>query len=69
MDFSRKPIQETLKDKFGVDKIVVKKQLYLTNTSREFFPSFDASNFHKLVMNLRKLGQISSPFCILYEYA
>ena len=39
-----------LKDKSGVDKIIVKKQPYqLLSTSREFFPSFDASNFHKLV--------------------
>ena len=39
-----------LKDKFGVDKIIVKKQPYeLLNTSREFFPSFDASNCHELV--------------------
>ena len=39
-----------LKDKSGVDKIIVKKQPYqLLNTNREFFPSFDASNFHKLV--------------------
>ena len=37
-----------LKDKSGVDKIIVKKQPYqLLNTSREFFPSFHASNFHK----------------------
>ena len=34
-----------LKDKFGVDKIIVKKQSYqLLNNSREFFPSFVASN-------------------------
>ena len=39
-----------LKDKSGVDKIIVKKQRYqLLNTNREFFSSFDASNFHKLV--------------------
>ena len=39
-----------LKDNSGVDKIMVKKQPYqLLSTSREFFPSFDASNFHKLV--------------------
>ena len=55
-----------LKDKSGVHKIIVRKQLYqLLNTNREFFASFDASSFH--TMNLRKLGQISSPFCILYE--
>ena len=55
------------KGQSGVDKIIVKKQPYqLLNVGREFFPSFDATNFHKLVMNLRKLGQISSPFCILY---
>ena len=39
-----------LKGKSGVDKIIVKKQPYqLLNTNRELFPSFDASNFHKLV--------------------
>ena len=38
------------KDKSGVDKIIVKKQPYqLLNIKREFFPSFDAPNFHKLV--------------------
>ena len=38
----------SLKDKSGVDKIIVKKQPYqLLNTSREFFPSFQALNFHK----------------------
>ena len=38
----------SLKDKSGVDKIIVKKQPYqLLNTNREFFPSFDASNFHQ----------------------
>ena len=38
-----------LKDKSGVDKIIFKKQLYqLLNTSRECFPSFDATIFHKL---------------------
>ena len=41
---------KTLKDKSGVDEIIVKKQPYqLLSTSREFFPSFNASNFHKLV--------------------
>ena len=39
-----------LKDKSGVDKIIVRKQRYQQlNTNREFFPSFDASNFHILV--------------------
>ena len=39
-----------LKDESGLDKIIVKKQPYqLLNTNHEFFPSFDASNFHKLV--------------------
>ena len=43
-----------LKDKSGVDKIIVKKQPYqLLNTNCEFFPSFDASNFHKLVNEVR----------------
>ena len=38
-----------LKDKSGVGKIIVNKQPYqLLNTNCEFFPSFDASNFHKL---------------------
>ena len=58
----------SVKDKSEVNKIIVKKQPYqLLNTNREFFPSFDASNFQNLLMNLRKLGQISLPFCILYE--
>ena len=40
----------TLKGKSGVDKISVKEQPYkLLKTSREFIPSFDAFNFHKLV--------------------
>ena len=40
----------TSKDKSGVDRIIVKKQPHqLPNTSREFFPSFDASNVHILV--------------------
>ena len=39
-----------LKDKSEVDKIIVKKQPYqLLNTNREFFPTFDAFNFQKLV--------------------
>ena len=38
------------KDKSGADQIIVKKQPYqLLNINREFFPSFDTSNFHKLV--------------------
>ena len=38
----------SLKDKSGVDKIIVKKQPYqLLNTSRDFFPSFRALKFHK----------------------
>ena len=42
-------IEGILKDKSGVDKIIVKKQPYiLLNTNRVFFLSFDASNFHKL---------------------
>ena len=40
---------KVLKDKSGVDKIIVKKQpSQLLNTNREFFSSFNASNFHKL---------------------
>ena len=39
-----------LLEKFGVDRIIVKKQPYqLLNTGLEFFPSFDASSFHKLI--------------------
>ena len=39
-----------LKDKFGVDQIIFKKQpCQLLNTSCELFPSFDASNLHKFV--------------------
>ena len=40
-----------IKDKSRVGKIIVKKQPYqLLNTDRgEFFPGFDASNFHELV--------------------
>ena len=39
-----------LKDKSGIDKIIVKKQPYqLLNTSCELFPSFDASKFHEYV--------------------
>ena len=40
---------KTLKNKSGVDRIIVRKQPYhLLNTNREFFPSFDTANFHKL---------------------
>ena len=39
-----------LKDKSGVDEIIVKQQPYqLLNTNLEFFQSFDAFDFHKLV--------------------
>ena len=39
---------QDLKDKSGVDKIIIEKQPYqLLNTSREFSPTFQASNFHK----------------------
>ena len=39
-----------LRDKSVVDKIIVKKQAcQLLNTNREFFPSLDALNFHKVV--------------------
>ena len=49
-----------LKVKSGVDKIIVKKQPYqLLNTSRQFFPSFHALNFHKLTIYLRKLISFS----------
>ena len=41
---------DSVKDQSGVDKIFAKKQPYqLLNTNRDFFPYFDASNFHKLV--------------------
>ena len=41
---------DSLKGKSGVDKTIVKEQPYqLLNTNHEFFPSFDASNFYKLV--------------------
>ena len=34
----------------GIDKVIVKKQpKQLLNTSHKFLPSFDPSNFHKLV--------------------
>ena len=52
-----------LKDKSGVDKIIVKKQhCQLLNTNREFFPSLDASTFHNWLMNPRKLGQYRRHF-------
>ena len=39
-----------LKDTPGDDEIIVKNQPYqLLNTNCEFFPSFGASIFHKLV--------------------
>ena len=45
-----------LKDKSGVDSIIVKKQPYqLLNTNRELFPSFDASSFHNLVNESSKV--------------
>ena len=46
-----------LKDKSGVYKIIVKKQPYqLLNTNREFFPSFDSFNVHKLVNGSSLVG-------------
>ena len=43
-------LNRPVKDKSVVDKIIVEKQPYqLLNTNREFFPSFDASNFHNVV--------------------
>ena len=43
-------LNAVLKDKSGVDKVIVKEQPYqLLNINREFFPSFESSNFHKLV--------------------
>ena len=39
-----------LKEKSGVDKIIVEKQPYqLLNTNLEFIPSFDSTNFQRLV--------------------
>ena len=44
------PDMRFFKGQVGIDNIIVKKIPYqLVNTNREFFPSFDASNFHKLV--------------------
>ena len=57
-----------LKDKSGVDTIIVKKQPYqLLNTNREFFSILMPPTFINWLMNLRKLGQISSPFGISCE--
>ena len=42
-------VTRCFKGQVGVDKIMIKKQPYqMLNTNREFFPSFDAPNFHKL---------------------
>ena len=39
-----------LRDNSGVDEVIGKKQPYqLLNNNHEFFRSFDASSFHKLV--------------------
>ena len=55
----------SLKDNSGVDEIIGKQQPYqLLNTNREFFPSSYDPTFINWLKNLRKLGQISSPFCI-----
>ena len=40
-------VEVGLKDKSGVDKIIVEKQPYQLLDSREFFPGFLATNFHK----------------------
>ena len=60
-----------LKDKSGVDKIVAKKQPYqLLNTIREFFPSFDVSNFYSRQCNLLNDQQLQQPrTCPLREMA
>ena len=43
-------VKGQVKGQAGVDKIIVKKQPYqLLNANHEFFPSFDASNFHRFV--------------------
>ena len=56
----------TLKENFGVDKIIVKKQPYqLLNANHEFFQVLMPSTFINWLMNLRKLGRVSSLFCIL----
>ena len=39
----------SLKDKSWADRIMVKQPFQLLNTNREFFPSFDASNFINFV--------------------
>ena len=59
----------TLKDKYGVDRIIVKKQSYqLLSTNREFFPNCDVSNFHFSPTSVFiSLPKMSSPICILYE--
>ena len=50
LGLSHQPFCTDIKYKSAIDKIIVKKQPYqLLNTNREFFPSFDASNFLKLV--------------------
>ena len=55
-------------DKSGFDEIIVKKQPYqLLSTNCEFFPCFTPPTFINWLMNLRKLGQLSSSFCTLYE--
>ena len=60
--------KSNLKDKFRVDKVIVKKQPYqLLNRNREFFQVLMPATFINWLMNLRTLGQTSSPFCILYE--
>ena len=57
-----------LKDKSGVDKTIVKKQPYqLLTPIVSSFQVLMPPTFINWLMNLRKLGQISSPFCILYE--
>ena len=63
---SKKP----LKDKSGVDKIIVKTQPYrLMNTNSEFFPSLMPPTLINWLMNFRKLGQISSPLVLVCEVA
>ena len=59
-----------LKDKSEADKIIVKKQPYqLLNTNHELFQVLMPPTFINWLMNLRMLGQTSSPFGILYECA
>ena len=64
-------MKNELKDNSGVDKIIVKNATLPTAKyqSRVLSNFLMPPTFMNLFMNLRKLGQMSSPFCILYECA